>query len=336
MWTLPLLLLTLACRTATNLILPETPASSQFPTLTPLPFIPDSGSVSAEAAPEESCPATLTDIMTAATTTGDTYEPNAESQLVLYKVTGEQITDPNFETIPVDLKDEQEDLATQQQIWSYFAALIPEPNRQMVAYYSVLTDGKANLMAAVSQTKSDPTQWVLEVDITDSTDYANLTFTMVHEFGHLLTLNADQVPPNLAVFNNPDDKDIYIREVATCPNYFPGEGCSTSNSYINQFYQRFWSDIYAEWSQIDQIEDERDYYEKMIQFYAQYEDRFVSEYATTNPGEDIAESWAYFVLAPKPSGTTIADQKVLFFYEHPELVELRAQILSRLCIVFPK
>jgi hypothetical protein len=274
--------------------------------------------------------------MMAVTTTGGFHEPDEESHLVIYTVNGGQITDPNFETIPVDLKDEQEDLATQQQIWSYFAALIPEPNRQMVAYYSVLTDGKANLMAAVSQTKSDPTQWVLEVDITDSTDYANLTFTMVHEFGHLLTLNADQVPPNLAVFNNPDDKDIYIREVATCPNYFPGEGCSTSNSYINQFYQRFWSDIYAEWSQIDQIEDERDYYEKMIQFYAQYEDRFVSEYATTNPGEDIAESWAYFVLAPKPSGTTIADQKVLFFYEHPELVELRAQILSRLCIVFPK
>jgi hypothetical protein len=274
--------------------------------------------------------------MTAATTTGETHEPDAESHLVLYQVTGGQITDPIFETGPFDLKDEQEDLATQEQIWNYFAALIPEPNRQMVSYYSVLTDGKANLLAAVSQTKSDPTQWVLEVDITDAADYANLTFTMVHEFGHLLTLNADQVPPSLAVFNNPKDKNIYDQEAAACPDYFPGEGCSNPDSYINRFYQRFWNDIYAEWSQIDQIEDERDYYEKMIQFYAQYEDRFVSEYASSNPGEDIAESWAFFVFGPKPGDTTIADQKVLFFYEHPELVELRSQILNRLCAVFPK
>ena len=120
-----------------------------------------------------------------------------------------------------------------------------------------------------------------------------------------------------------------------CSSYFSNEGCSKSDSYMNQFYQRFWGDIYSEWSQIDQIDDMGLYYEKMNEFYKNHEDRFVSEYASTNPGEDIAETWAYFVLVPKSTGNTIAVQKVLFFYVYPELVQLRVQILTRLCTVYP-
>jgi hypothetical protein len=336
LWTFPLLLATLACRAATNLILPDASAPTPLSTLTFVPFIPDTGSVTSEAGRQASCPSTLANIMTAAKTPAEYQESDQEHHLVTYKVSGEQITDPIFESIPVNLKDKQDDVATQQQIWSYFTALIPRQNRAMVSQYSVLTDGRANVLAAVSQTDNDPSQWVLEVDIADSTDYANLTFTIVHEFGHLLTLNADQVPPSMAMFTNPHDKNVQDYEAAACPNYFSGEGCSIADSYMNHFYQRFWSEIYTEWSQIDQIEDQREYLEQMSQFYARYEDRFVSEYASTNPGEDIAESWAYFALGPKPTGSTIADQKVLFFYEHAELVELREQILSRLCTVFPQ
>lgn len=334
LWTLFFLLSSLACRAATSLLLPDTASSPQsaptlLPETAPLP-------ATLEAVQEASCPSTLSDIMTAATTHGATEELQPESQLVLYRVTGEQLSDPMFETIPVGLKAQQDDLATQQQIWNYFAALIPRDQRGMISHYSVLTDGKNNLLAAVAQTYQDPSQWVLEVDIADASDTANLTFTMIHEFGHLLTLNSGQVPPSVAVFENPHDQNIYSQELNACPNYFTGEGCSHPNSYINHFYQRFWSDIYDEWNEINKIQDERDYYEKMSQFYFNYEDRFVSEYATANPVEDIAESWTYFVLAPKPTGSTIADQKVLFFYEHPELVVLRAQILNRLCTVFPQ
>jgi hypothetical protein len=271
------------------------------------------------------------------TTTPGAYEKAAqETYLALYKVAGEKIIDPIFETVPADLKNEQDDLATQKQVWEYFAALIPKQQRSMISNYLVLTDGKANLLAAVAQTRDDPTRWILEVDVADAADYANLTFTMMHEFGHLLTLNANQVTPSMDVFNNPGNKEIYSQAASMCSNYFTGEGCSKKDSYVNQFYQRFWGDIYTEWSQVDQIHDNGLYYKKLNEFYKQHEDRFVSEYASKNPGEDIAETWAYFALAPKPEGNTIADQKVLFFYEHPELVQLRTDILSRLCTVFPE
>jgi hypothetical protein len=333
LWTLPLLLSTLACRTATSLLPDTTSPSVSAPTL-----IPETATLPAtsEAVQEASCPSALNAIMTAASMLGGSEKPQSESALVTYTVTGEQLSNPMLETVPVGLKTQQDDVATQQQIWNYFAALIPEEQRGMISYYSVLTDGKNNLLAAVAQTYHDPSQWVLEVDIADASDTANLTFTMIHEFGHLLTLNSNQVPPSMEVFDHPHDITVLQQQVAMCPNYFTGEGCSNGDSYINHYYQRFWSDIYDEWSQINQIKDERDYYEKMSRFYFNYEDRFVSEYATSNPAEDLAESWTYFVLGPKPSGNTIADQKVLFFYEHPELVVLRAQILNRLCTIFPQ
>ena len=73
------------------------------------------------------------------------------------------------------------------------------------------------------------------------------------------------------------------------------------------------------------------YKTEVHEFYAKYPDQFVSEYAATNPVEDIAESWTEFVMRPKPTGTSIADQKVQFFYEYPELVETRRQILQGVC-----
>ena len=43
-----------------------------------------------------------------------------------------------------------------------------------------------------------------------------------------------------------------------------------------------------------------------------------------------AESFATFVLKPKPTGDTLADEKVAFFYDYSELVKLRAEMSGRL------
>ena len=320
-WMGALLCSSLACNTATKLIHSDKPA---FP------------SNRTQSAQGDSCPSVLNDIMAAATTPGGYEVADKETYLATYTVIGEKITDPVFQTVLDEYTTQQNDLETQKEIWDYFASLIPEQKREMITNYSILTDGKDNVLAAVAQTRADPRKWVLEVDIADAKDHANLTFTMIHEFGHLLTLNSDQVPPDVNVFHNPGNEEVFRQEAAMCSNYFTSEGCSQPNSYINQFYRQFWGDIYPEWSQIDHIDDVVLYYEKMNEFYKQHADRFVSEYASTNPVEDIAETWVHFVLAPKPTRDTVADQKVLFFYEHPELVQLRTEILSRLCAVYPE
>ena len=254
--------------------------------------------------------------------------------IVTYLVSGNQVNAPTFESVPSDLQDEQDDAATHQQLWDYFAALIPLENRGSLAEFSVMTDGQDNVLAAVAQTYDDPNLWGLEVDIADTQDYYYLSYTLVHEFAHLLTLGSDQVPPSEAIFNNPDDNDIYLNEVAACPNFFPGEGCSNSDSYINQYYSRFWLSIYDEWNEINLEENDDLYYERLDDFYYKYQDEFLTDYAATHPAEDIAESFSFFVFSEMPAGDTVAEQKILFFYNYPELGALRTNILGHLCMSF--
>jgi hypothetical protein len=260
------------------------------------------------------------------------YNSNSRYTLVTYSVVVDQIKDPVDErSLSRSLEDYQKDRQTQQRIWNYFAAIIPPEQRKFLNSFIIFTDGKQNLLASVSQSNKSPDEWVLSVDIMDATNPRDLTYTLVHEYGHLLTLNPLQVIPSQAIFDHPDNDKIYQQEAEACKTYFSGQGCSNSDSYINQFFFRFWPKIFSEWSVINKVENEDDYYRALDKFYEKYKDQFVTDYAPTSPAEDIAESFSYFILRPKPTGKTIADQKVLFFYDFPELVQLRTQIGHRLC-----
>ena len=328
-----LLISTLACSTIMGEDIPETatpgPAVTEVPSTAEVPLFEGASSCS-----------TISDqIMEIAVSDGDGREEDLldeEVYLVSYIVSGGEISDPSFEDVDKDMQDEQNDFATHQRVWKYFSALIPADQRGTIAVYSIVTDGQGGTLAAVSQTQSNANRWDLQVDIADTGNYYALTFTLVHEFGHLLTLGPSQVPPSIAVFNNPDDNHIYLDEVSACPQYFPGEGCANPDSYINMFYNQFWADIHEEWNEINLEEDKDIYYQRLDEFYHKYRDRFVTDYAATSPEEDMAETWAFFVLASKPAGDTVAGQKVLFFYQYPELVNLREQILTNLCASFHK
>jgi hypothetical protein len=284
------------------------------------------------------CPAVTEEILNTATEFDEDYsddksgEEPEELYLVTYSVSGSQLSDPiYYEDVSADLIPYQEDQADHQEIWDYFTALIPASERGSLAEYSIVTDGKGEILAAVTQTLYDPKLWSLEVDIRDSDDRRDLTYTLIHEYAHLLTLGPEQVTPSEALFNNPYDDNIFYDEVTACPNYFPGEGCSATNSYINAFFDEFWADIYEEWLDINLIEDDVTYYEALDDFYYNYEDRFVTDYAATNPEEDIAEAFTFFVLSPRPNGDTIIEQKISFFYRYTELIQLREEILRGIC-----
>lgn len=282
------------------------------------------------------CPVVTENILSAATQVEDDadaeYDDEPENQyLVTYQISSNEIKNPSYENVSGDLQSYQDDNAAHQQIWEYFVTLIPSDERIGLEEFMIVTDGESNGLAAVTQTAYDPSLWSLEVDIVDSSGKLNLTYTLIHEYAHLLTLGPEQVTPSEAVFNNPDDDDIYYNEVSDCPDYFPGEGCSQPNSYINAFFNRFWADIHEEWQDINLIEDDDTYYEALDDFYYKYENQFVTDYASTNPEEDIAEAFTFFVLSPRPNGDTIAEEKILFFYEYPELVQLRDEITTGIC-----
>ncbi len=293
--------------------------------------------------PAATCPDVMTSVLKAGE--GDSYGPGSDysdnptdQTLVIYSVDGNQISNPYYSSVPNKLRSMQLDTQSQQAAWDLFTELIPLDDRQMVSKYMVFTDGPSNILAAVEQAPDDPNKWAVELDSADLADKKILVFTLIHEYGHLLTLNASQVPPNMAVFNNPNDDNLYEREVAACTTYFPGEGCSLSDSYINTFYDRFWQQIVKEWQPIDDLsyqDDQSEYYDQLYAFYQKHQDQFVDDYAATDPSEDMAETFAYFVLSPKPKGNTIYEQKMLFYYNYPELVQIREQILQGLCQIKP-
>ena len=261
---------------------------------------------------------------------------NSDLLLVTYNLKGNELSAPILASgVPGDLLRYQKDYAAQRSIWQLFAEMIPEDQRKMLSQFQITTDGPGGVLSAVEQTRDDPAHWVLETDIADAADTRNLAFTLLHEFGHLLTLNSAQVPPNLAVFTHPDSQRVLDRAVAACQTYFPGEGCSLPDSYVNAFFDRFWKDLYDEWSAIDQIQDDNRREARLHAFFRKYQDRFVDSYAVTSPAEDIAETWAYFVLSPKPGGASFKYQKMDFFYAYPELVALRSHILSGICAANP-
>jgi hypothetical protein len=253
--------------------------------------------------------------------------------LVLYDIQDEKLGDRENLLLSDQIDVTLDSLATHEAIWNTFTSLIPAEDRSFVTEFAVLSDGSNYVMAGVSPTYENPREWTLKVDVEDATDPYRLEYSLLHEYGHLVTLSASQVPPDETVFYHPDNKAIHENAVNSCPRYFTGEGCSDSGSYIDEFFNRYWSSFYNEWQNTQGEGIQR---ELLYDFYSSHADQFLTRYAATSPEEDIAESWAFFILSTKPEPISVANQKILFFYEYPELVALRQEILKRLCSSFSR
>ena len=265
-------------------------------------------------------------------------------EIVRYIVNGNTIVEKqSASTLPNNLIHLQQDKEKHQRIWDIFVNLIPEENRDVSMFY-LTTDGIGEIGGGVNRDLDDLSKWHLFYDIYDS--YPDESFdekatihTTIHEFGHILTTSSNQlnVDSDLAELIAEGDEivldKIFVTKAEEChPRYMSSDGCAKSDSYINQFYQQFWADIASEWDDIQYIDDDDEYYGQSNRFYEKYQDMFVSEYASTNVDEDIAESWTAFVLTSTPSkdDPRMAEQKILFFYDYPELIELREHIRNNL------
>ncbi|GAB4458816.1 MAG: hypothetical protein Kow0070_13020 [Anaerolineales bacterium] len=341
--TLALLFSTLACRAATRLIFPET-SSPDLPAATPLtPSAAESPALSQTPSPA-STPITCTDetcldaCLTRINDTlktgqsdplgGEYADKDASFDLVVYKVEDGKLGNPTVLYVPSEYKPFQQNLETQKAIWNYTSSLLPPDQLKWISEFFIFTDGPDNTLAWVDNRDIlDRAHWQLGVDIVDAQNPIDLTYTLVHEFGHLLTLNTDQIPPA-------ESYSTWEQNPSTCPQFSLPEGCTSPDSYVNLFYQRFWADIFDEWLEtVEQVSvASDDGYDILVEnFYSRYEDQFVSEYAATNIYEDMAESFMYFVLEAAPQGDQVFEEKIRFFSEFPELAALRKQIIQNVC-----
>ncbi len=203
-----------------------------------------------------------------------------------------------------------------QDIWSDAKRILPlQWVKNSFSEFHINTDGEDGTLAYVQADEFNTGKWIIAFD---DLDYAGLDdkefiHTVIHEFGHVVFLGEGQ---------------LNTEEVDQCDNYLVDEGCANSSSHINRFFQSFWTDIINENKAIETDEDQ------LIEFYEKYQNRFVSEYAATNPVEDAAEVFTNFVLREKPIDTsTIANQKIAFMHTVEPLVQLRKQIRRKLSIV---
>jgi hypothetical protein len=139
----------------------------------------------------------------------------------------------------------------------------------------------------------------------------------IHEIAHQISLQSDQLEPNTYT-NQSLSKNEYIKDFkqkqAQCNDtYYLKEGCSTTESHINKFYQKFWTSNWSEYQEIQAIEVDDEFYQKSLKFYENHKDEFVSKEAFFSPEEDFAESFRVFVLGDKSKLSGVARQKVEFF-----------------------
>lgn len=205
-----------------------------------------------------------------------------------------------------------EDTQLQQELWHRFTDLIPAENREMVNKFIIMTDGQDNMLAYVQQ-MYDENQWNLALDYQDAQNLNGLYATLIHEYGHLFSLNS---------YEYIDGKNCTTDEIL--------DFCYRANSYLYEFYDTFWKgNVIKDWPGTSADENEA------LDFYDIYSEEFVTAYAATDVTEDFAESWMYFILSEKPESYQISDDKILFFYAYPELVLLRNEILNNLFEHYP-
>ncbi len=208
--------------------------------------------------------------------------------------------------------------------WNVFYNIFPKKITQKYIKRLVLfSDGIDEKTGALGSLNRENTAWQLVLDPADvnfKTDnkerlYQSL-YTLIHEFGHLLTLNNTQIKPTIK------------KEVKQSEPYLTIEGQALKNSYMNLFVIRFWNgSLLSEWDYIQKeycFTEQKSCLEKLYGLYEENYTDFLTDYAAESPEEDIVESWTAFVLGNKVQDPeTVAEQKMNFFYQFPELVYYR-------------
>lgn len=212
-------------------------------------------------------------------------KPLLESDVTAsYEVQGDSI---------VLLKGEPE--AWHAEAWERWVELVPTSARWRVARFDAIAGSTEGQVEPISDSLH---AWSLRIAELDDPlrDVA-----LIHELGHLVSLGPTEVVPA----NDPSVAD-------ECITYLVVEGCAIPGRLFERFVTAFWSE-----------EDEGRGDQAAIERYRLNSESYVSGYAATNPGEDIAETFVFFVYGLRPTGTTIADRKVALLWEFPDLVDLR-------------
>ena len=192
-------------------------------------------------------------------------------------------------------------------VWNYLCGILPAETRAKIGQFNLFTDGYSNILAYTSPMKHedgtvDNTRFSINIDYYDvydengaPRDWSKLTYTILHEYGHVLLEDETQV--DLSLGANTHDPAGFI-----------------SGSFRRTFYDRFWKGLPG----------------SGVGDYDQNPTHYVSRYGANYFHEDIADTFAVFVLGGQPKGDTVAEEKLRFFWNDEDMTALRSAIREKL------
>ena len=197
-------------------------------------------------------------------------------------------------------------------VWDFLCSILPLEARQKIAEFNLFTDGASNILAYTSPVKegdvTDNTRFSISIDYYDvydengeKRDWSKLTYTILHEYGHVLLEDETQI--DLSRGAGTHDPAAFV------------EG-----SFRKDFYDAFWSGLG----------------DTGVGDYEANPTRYVSRYGANYFHEDIADTFAVFVLGDVPQGDTVAEEKLRFFWADPDMTALRSAIRQDLGLDWPE
>ena len=196
-------------------------------------------------------------------------------------------------------------------VWNYLCSILPLEARQSIAQFNLFTDGTSNILAYTSPIQengiTDNSRFALSIDYYDvydengeKKDWSKLTYTILHEYGHVLLEDETQI--DLTVGSGTHDPESFV-----------------DSSFRKAFYDAFWKDLG----------------DTGVEDYEANPTHYVSRYGANYFHEDIADTFAVFVLGGQPQGDTVAEDKLRFFWDDPDMVQLRSSIRENLGLDWP-
>ncbi len=232
-----------------------------------------------------------------------------------YRIDGDQLTANGDTPIPAGTR----------KAWDRFAELFPSAGRpEVVLFVGIDQDESNGTDGALQVSALDDDQRYLALDVSGAVELKELTRTMIHEYAHLLQFRPSALTPGT--------------EDELCDVYDGGEACPKAGSYLRLWSEAFYPDV----------TDGDDYPEEEADIEERYspDEHVTDNYAATNPAEDMAETFAEWVLLNAPTGPefvnedphydapitgdSVVDQKLRFFDQFPELLALRTSIRNQL------
>lgn len=197
-----------------------------------------------------------------------------------------------------------------QELFAIFAQLVPSMWREDLTKVEIYQHGSFGAYIAVDEENERKRVLGLDLEAFDGVQDIDIMTLMIHEFAHLFSMDDEQMKDGIACVDpNGDTID-----------------CSKPESYINQFNQQFWSNVDENWR-----DNGSKHHKDVEEFYRLNKENFINSYAVNDPYEDFAESFLSFVIENRPENEReVVEQKMLFFYQYPELVELRAELLDNM------